>query len=105
MVDQGLISILENNFQLSELNSQLDTESEYFKYLQMKLAEKIKFFIRTDLDKLLQILYRIDLPQSDTDNAFDLGEIGAVSSDLAEKIIHRQLKKIQYAKEFYNKDK
>ena len=105
MIDQSLIKVLESNFQLGELNFQLDTESEYFKYLQKMLSEKIKFFIRTDLDKLLQILYRIDLPQSDTDKAFDLGEIGAVSNELAEKIILRQLKKIEYAKEFYNKDK
>lgn len=89
---------LENNFSfdLSEFNNHLDSESAYLKYLQEQLALRIKFLIRTDLDKLLQALYRIDVDDSLSDQAFDLGEINQVSSKLAELIILRQLKKLEY---------
>lgn len=94
---------LENNFNfdLSEYAQYLDTESEFFKFLQQKLAERIKFFIRTDLDKLLQALYRIDVSDSLSDQAFDLGEINQVSMKLAELIIIRQLQKLEYSQNFY----
>ena len=104
MENKELLNILSRNFGLEANQGELDTDSAYFKHIQKILSEKIKFFIRTDLDKLLQILYRIDLPQSESDRAFELGEINAISIDLAEKIIFRQLKKIRYSKDFYSKD-
>lgn len=94
---------LENafNFDLTEYQQYLDTESAFFKYLQEKLADRIKFFIRTDLDKLLQALYRIDVNDRDSDEAFNLGEINLVSMKLAELIMIRQLQKLQYFQKFY----
>lgn len=97
---KDLEQVLESHFSLRKINSQMSEEHEYLKYLQKALAERIKYFIRSDLDKLLQILYRIDIPQSETDLAFNLGDINAVSLELAEKIIIRQLKKIDYARNF-----
>lgn len=99
-----LEQILQNNFQLSTSESLPDSESEYLKRLQKLLAVRIEHFINTDLEKLLQILYRIDVAQSESDAAFELGEIKKISMDLAEKIIRRQLRKIDYAREFYGKD-
>lgn len=99
-----LEQVLGNNFDLKTLDNDLSEESEYLKYVQKVLSEKIKFFIRTDLDKLLQILYRIDLAQGITDKAFELGEINAISNELAHAIIVRQLKKIDYSRKFYKKD-
>lgn len=104
MKDNEILTILENNFGIKTNRSELDTNSEFYKYLQQILSERIKFFIRTDLDKLLHILYRIDISQKDTDDSFDLGEINRISYDLAEKIIKRQLKKIAYSKKFHKKD-
>jgi hypothetical protein len=93
---------LESNFSfdLTGYEQYLDTDSAFFKYLQERLAERIKFFIRTDLDKLLQALYRIDINDSESDQAFDLGEINKISSKLAELIIRRQLQKLNYSKSF-----
>jgi hypothetical protein len=103
MSKKELENILQNNFGLTLSNSEVDTESEYFKRLQHLLGERIQFLIRTDMDRLLQILYRIDVPQKESDSAFDLGDIKKISLNLAEKVINRQLQKIDYAKNFYGK--
>lgn len=98
-----LRSRLENafNFDLADFQNHLDTESAFFNFLQEKLAERIKFFIRTDMDKLLQALYRIDVNDRLSDEAFNLGEINKVSLKLAELIIIRQLQKLNYSQKFY----
>jgi hypothetical protein len=98
-----LARILESNFNIKLPSGELDTDSAFYKYLQKALAERIKHFIRTDIDKLLQALYRIDINDELSDEAFNLGEIGKVSEKLAELIILRQIKKIEYSKN-YKKD-
>jgi hypothetical protein len=100
MINKELTEVIVNNFNLSDFNGELDSESEYLKELQKALSERIIFFIRTDLDRLLQILYRIDVPQQYSDKAFNLGEIGQVGMELAKLIINRQLQKIDYAKKY-----
>ena len=94
---------LENGFNLdlSNFSQHLDTDSAFFTYLQEKLSARIKFFIRTDLDKLVQALYRIDIDDRLSDQAFDLGEINKVSMKLAELIIMRQLQKLENSQDFY----
>ncbi len=104
MSKKELETILNSHFNLSVENNELDTESEYFKRLQALLAQRVEILIRTDIDKLLQILYRIDVHQKDSDQAFDLGEVKKISLKLAEKIINRQLQKVDYAKKFYKRD-
>ena len=96
-----LESILQNNFKLTTDNNLPDSESEYLNALSKRLAERIKFYINSDLDYLLQALYRIDVPQAHSDKAFSLGEIDLVSKELADRIIERQLKKLAYARDFY----
>lgn len=96
--------VLDQNFGITLPTGELDTESEYLKKLQEELAKRIEFLIRTNMDKLLQILYRVDVPQKDSDEAFELGEIKKISLKLAENIIRRQLRKIDYSKNFYKRD-
>jgi ribosomal protein L29 len=100
---QQLVQNLQNtfNFDIQLESGQVDTESAYFKYIQKKLAERIKFFINTDMDKLLQALYRIDVNDAMTDQAFNLGEVNKVAMKLAELIIVRQLQKLDYSRKFH----
>ena len=98
-----LEQILLNNFGITLNGNQLDTESEYFKQLQRALAQRIEFLINSNVEKLFQILYKIDVPQKFTDDAFELGEIKKISLKIAEHVIARQLQKIDYARKFYNK--
>jgi len=53
-----------------------------------------------NLDKLLQALYRIDIDDKLSDQAFELGEINQVARRLAELIVERQLQKLQYSHQF-----
>ena len=99
-VNSELLRIIETNFSVGVNSSELDTESPFLNHLQLKLAERIKFFIRTDMDKLLQALYRIDVDDALSSKAFDQGEIGLVSTELAHLIITRQLQKLEYARKF-----
>ncbi len=103
MKEDELAKFLNNNFGVTNQSSEIDSQSEYLKRIQEVLAERIEFLISTDLDKLLQILYKIDVPQNESDQAFELGEIKKISYKLAERIIARQLLKIDYARKFYNK--
>lgn len=97
---QELSSILTNHFSLDLRGRGVDGESAYLRFLQRKLAVRIEFLINSDLEKLLQILYRIDVPQKSSDEAFNLGKINDISMMLAELIIKRQLQKIEYARKF-----
>jgi len=101
-MNNELIHILETNFNfdLKLAQSELDSESAFLNQLKLKLAERIKFFIRTDIDKLMQALYRIDVDDKLSDQAFNLGEINQIADKLAELIIMRQLQKIDYARKF-----
>lgn len=100
MSHHELTEILSKHFTVSLSNNELDTESAYLKYIQKKLATRIEFFINTDMEKLLQILYRIDVTQKYSDEAFGLGEISKISMKLSELIIKRQLEKIEYSRKF-----
>ncbi|MBD64320.1 MAG: hypothetical protein CME62_03885 [Halobacteriovoraceae bacterium] len=99
-----LLDILGRNFGLQKFNSHVDSESEFFKQLQLILSERITFLINSDMDRLLHLLYKIDVNQVACDQAFQLGEIHKISMKLAELIINRQLQKIDYAREFYRKN-
>lgn len=99
-MNKDLEIFLGQHFSLDKFGNSPDVESEYLKHIQKLLSYRIKFMIESDMDKLLQILYRIDVGQHETDKAFELGEIHKVSMKLAEEIIKRQLKKIEYARKF-----
>lgn len=87
--------IISNAFGLTLLSTgEVQSEEEIFKILRDKLSERVLFYIRTNMDKLFQALYRIDVDDSHVDQAFYLGEVHLVSKKLSELIIERQLKKL-----------
>ena len=101
---KDLSRFLESNFNLIVKENELDSESAFLKYLHKVLSERIVFYLRSDMDKLMQALYKIDVSDRDTDQAFNLGEIHLVAERLSELIIKRQLKKLNYSREFYEKN-
>lgn len=80
-------------------------DSDFYERLQNELADRIVFLINTDMDKLLQALYRIDVNDRETDRAFALGEIKAVGLKLADLVLRRQLQKLEYSMAFAAKEK
>ncbi|MCT4642664.1 MAG: hypothetical protein N4A33_10260 [Bacteriovoracaceae bacterium] len=88
-----LAQFLERYFGLAKSSNHLELSYEH---LHKVLTDRIIYLIRVDIDKLLQALYRIDVAQKYTDEAFSKGEVGLVASSLSEHIIKRQLKKLDY---------
>jgi hypothetical protein len=93
-----LEDFLNRNFGLMTID-QSDLEDPLIR-LKLLLSERIKYFIRYDLDKLLQALYRIDVKDSDSDKAFSLGDIDQISKSLSDLIIQRQIQKLEYSKSY-----
>lgn len=89
------------NFDLASKGAELDENSAFFDYVKTALSERIVFLINTDMDKLLQALYRIDVNDRETDRAFALGEIKLVAERIAELVIRRQLRKLEYSRHFH----
>ncbi len=98
MIDD-LKDFLDRNFQLTTIEVQKEIEDPV-RRLKIALSSRIKYFIRFDLDKLLQALYRIDIKDADSDAAFDLGDIDKISMALSDLIIKRQIQKIEYSKNY-----
>ena len=99
-----LSDILGTNFGLTVKINELDNESAFLKRIQEALAIRIELMINTNMDRLMQNLYQIDVPDHETSAAFDLGEIKKVSMKIAEIVIRRQLQKIDYSRKFYNQE-
>ena len=69
-------------------------KDDLLKELEEKLALRIKHLIEHNHERLFQILYQIDVHESQVQKAFDLGELDRVSLALAKFILERQIKKL-----------
>ncbi len=105
MKHKDLEEILVRQFSLTPLSDVPDSESAYLKYIQEELIKRISYLIQTDIDRLVQILYRIDISAEQTDFAFSKGELKFIAQELSMLIIKRQLSKIEYARNFNKENK
>jgi hypothetical protein len=64
------------------------------------LAVKIRELIDTNMEKLLSILYRIDVSQKKTDEIFDIESKDEIAIKLADAVIDRQLLKVKTRKHY-----
>lgn len=88
------IEILKQDFALSDANTALEGHDLKEQIIQ-KIAEYLETLLPTKSHKLFQILYRIDISEAQTQEAFDLGKVKLTARRLAEMIIDRQLKKLE----------
>lgn len=58
------------------------------------IASEIVFMMQYEMEKLLQLLYRIDVDERKVKTAFDLSDPKLIAPRIAELIIERQLQKI-----------
>lgn len=72
--------------------NELDADSLYL-WLQNKLAAAISRLLDRDMNRFLQILYRIDVSESKVNEAFQ-GDVAGLPIRLAQLIIERQLQKV-----------
>ena len=95
-----LNEFLTRQFGIDKFSSQVMSEEQFLKIIEQYLQSRISNLIQFDIDRLFQILYVIDISEKSTTDAFDLGNIDVISQRLAQLIIQRQLKKLQYKTNF-----
>jgi hypothetical protein len=98
MSDQ-LIEILN-----SEMAIELPKEIS-LKELKEKLSQHINYLIDTNFQKLVAILYRVDVSELKLKKLLTENEEENSSSVIADLIIERQLQKIKFRQEFSRQDK
>ena len=76
----------------SQLPEELDP---FIVELKRRIAEYLKPMLKGNLDKLLQILYRIDVHDTHIKEALKLDRDSTSANLLAHAIVERQIKKIQ----------
>lgn len=92
----------ENTELYAELHTELSSKFELEKtgYLTIEeiteiLITEIRSLLDNNMEKLLTILYRIDVPQKKTDAIFSVHSKEDIAPLLADAIIKRQLEKIK----------
>src|SRR5689334_14051311 len=62
--------------------------------IQIKLTCAIKYLLDKDMNKLMNILYRIDVPESKVAKILSESPVETMAQELAGLIIERQIQKI-----------
>ncbi len=75
-----------------------------FSELEIQLAEYVNRLILTDFEKLVSLLYRIDVPEQKLKSLLQEFATEDAGKIIASLIIERQLQKIKARKEFTKKD-
>jgi|GEM_PF-103917 len=104
--------VLTNNFELQEekfISDKLEHHDPYIlDEIKKILTQKIKDLMSSNLEKLQQILYRIDVDQGKVHDIFMMENPEEIPSSLADIIIERQLAKVrtrhQYKKQLASFD-
>lgn len=66
-----------------------------YEMLHKKLTEHIIYLLLQNMEKLLQIFYRIDVAEKDVKQAFSQHDPRKIAPQLAELVIRRELKKAE----------
>jgi len=86
---------LAKNFALDTQKAIINVDN-FFEQLEKKLSEQIFDLIQNDYNRLLAILYRIDVDEKTVSECLGGKDIFTASDDLARAVIERQVKKIKY---------
>ena len=92
-----LVFLCEKDFGLEK---RMDTDFANFNTVVKWLEREIQILLNQDLQKLLHILYRIDISEESTNKVLSLTEPSQMAERLTELIIHRELQKIETRKKY-----
>ena len=95
------IQIITDDFELQYDKSIIYSD---INILKEALALKIKELLHNNIERLMSILYRIDVPQENVDIVFDSNLKEDIQVKLADVIINRQLEKIK-TRHYYKNNK
>lgn len=92
-----LLPVISSNFEIAGNNDITMDE------LKLMLASRIREMLDTNMEKLVAILYRIDVGQRITDEIFSENNKEDIAPLLADAIIQRQIQKILTRKKYSGK--
>ena len=93
-----------DNFEIEGAADRLPEENDPWAVLRSILAEKIRYWIEKDPDKLKYVLYRIDVNEQKVMHVLAHGELTEAIDTIAQMIIERQLEKVETRKKYASKD-
>jgi len=93
-----LCQAVSSRFELS-VDDQLTIEG-----LKKALTYRILELLDKNLERLLSMLYRVDLSQKKLDDIFERGSKEEIAEKIAEAVIDRQLQKIKTRNYYKNKE-
>lgn len=94
---QEVFDIVSANFELQ------NREVISLEDLHYILSQKISELLDKNIEKLVYILYRIDINQKKTDDIFNNPSKEEIASLMADAVIERQLQKVHTRNKFRNK--
>ncbi len=94
---QEVFNIVSVNFELQK------REIISLEDLHYILSERIRELLDKNIEKLVYVLYRIDVGQKKTDDIFNNPSKDEISALLADAVIERQLQKVHTRNMFRNK--
>ena len=95
------VQVIVKDFELMNGSYVFSNDIENLKY---ELASKIKEMLQNNIEKLMSILYRIDVPQQSVDIIFEMESKDEIPVKLSEAIINRQLEKAR-TRHYYKNSK
>jgi len=95
--NKQVYEIISGNFELEKVNEITIEE------IQRILTERIREMLDKNVEKLILILYRIDVSQKKTDEIFKSPFKDEIAENLASAVIERQLEKIETRKKYSSK--
>jgi len=95
--NKQVYEIISGNFELEKVNEITIEE------IQRILTERIREMLDKNVEKLILILYRIDVNQKKTDGIFKSPFKDEIAENLAAAVIERQLEKIETRKKYSSK--
>jgi hypothetical protein len=97
---------ISKDFDKAGISSIITSESfDDLEQLKKYLTSKIKELLDTNYEKLLNILYRIDVNEGKLNELFGSKNRDYIPESLAELIIERQLQKIKFRNAYRKKNK
>ena len=91
----ALADDLAKNFALDIVKADLNVDN-FFEQIQTRLSQQIFNLIQNDYNRLLAILYRIDVDEKTVSESLGGVDIFMASDSLAKAVIERMIKKARY---------
>lgn len=92
-----------DNFEIDGPAEKLPQESDPWGVLRSILAEKIRYWVEKDPERLKYVLYRIDVNEQKVLEVLANSELTDAIDHIAQMIIERQLEKVETRKKYASK--